>query len=191
MKTLIGTRLAIATAIVAALLPLAGCTEPEPAPGPAAANANTAAPRTANGNSGVIQGQAPKAGDPGMAPIELKDTIEGRVIGILCHKENPNATPEQATACAKQKVAEGGALGVLADDGTIFINDKDVRTNNTQLQFFIGEIVTIQGQALGDAAPDAGWEGLKVKKFNMKLVRRKGAPAAGTERQMTDPKTKK
>ena len=181
---------ALATALLATALILGGCADEAPAPGPAATNANTASTAPAATNDGVIQGPAPKPGDPGLPPLDMKDTIEGRVIGILCYKKNPEAPPVEAKACALQNLPMGGALGVLTEDGTIYINDKDVRTNNKQLEFFVGEIVTVQGQTLADPEPGPGWEGLKVKKFNMKLVRRKGAPAEGTPRQMNVPQNK-
>lgn len=172
-------RLTVALAAALVTASLTGCAEqqenrpvntsPMPAAGANVNPAPTVAPPT---NTGELR-----------PPIEMKDTIEGKVIGLLCYKNSRNASDAEAIACAKKMVEDGGALVVLGTDGAVYLNDKDPRSNNTQLQFFIGETVTVQGVSLGDL-PDLSWDDVKVKKFAMRLVRRKGPPAAGTEKQM-------
>jgi len=117
-------------------------------------------------------------------PLGMEDTIEGRVVGLLCYKENPKATNEQLTECSKNNVEKGGYLGILGSDGTLYVNpDTDVRINNSQMKDFIGQEVTVQGQLIGDA-PDLSWADVHVKKFKIKLVRRKGPPPPGAQKNM-------
>jgi hypothetical protein len=178
MNTYTRLRLALALAAVATLS-LTGCTDEQPT-----RPTNTNAPVAAGTNTSTTPTVAPPTNTGELRPpIEMKDTIEGKVIGLLCYKNTPNAAPEAAIACAKQMVKDGGALGVLGADGTVYIGESDPRSNNTRLEFFIGETVTVQGVMLGDL-PDLGWDNVKVKKFSMKMVRRKGPPAPGTEKQM-------
>ena len=162
-------------AVALFMLTLAGCHEP-PAPAtnaPAAANTNAAPATTAPPTNGQTR-----------APLGMEDTIEGRVIGLLCYKQNRNMTAEQAKACATENAAKGGILAILGADGTVYVNENpDAGVTNNQLKYFIGDEVTIQGQMIGDA-PNLNWDDVKVKKFKYGLVRRKGAPAPGTPRQV-------
>jgi len=178
----------VAGAFVAAvllILTLAGCGEP-PAPGSSPASGNS--PQGANANAAAPAGPKPQPGDA-KPPLRMEDTVEGRVIGLICYKENPKASPEEAKACALDKVAKGGRLGILGADGTVYVDSTtDAGVTNQKLKDFIGEDVTIQGQMIGDV-PDLNWADVKVKKFAFKLVRRKGAPPAGTPRQL-EPKPK-
>jgi hypothetical protein len=158
---------------------VAGCTEP-PAP---SASPTTNAPQAPATNAPAPAPTPPKPGEV-KAPLGMEDTIEGRVIGLRCYKDNRNASPEEAKACAEANVAKGGRLGVLGSDGTVYVNENpDAGITNQQLQPFIGQEVTIQGQMIGDA-PNLNWDDVKVKKFKFGLVRRKGAPAPGTPRQV-------
>lgn len=188
MKKQTRSRISIAALVAAiALCTLAAaCTNQSAPAGNDAAPSNASGP--ASGTAPATNAPAPvttPGAAPGtQAPPGMPDTLEGRVVGLLCYKENPKAAPDAAVQCAKQKMQEGGALGVLASDGTIYINDKDVRTNNVQLQYFIGEEVTVQGQMIGDA-PDVSWPGTQVKKFDMRIVRRKGPAPAGAEKGMS------
>jgi hypothetical protein len=169
--------LAVTLVVVAGLG--AACDRAATDPGtnkPAATNSPTASNAPTNA--------AAPAAAAGQPPLGMEDTIEGRVVGLICYKENPKATPEQLAACAKNNVEKGGYLGVLGSDGTLYVNpDVDVRINNAQMKDFIGQEVTVQGQNLGDA-PDLSWDGVTVKKFKMKLVRRKGPPPAGAEKNI-------
>jgi len=141
-------------------------------------NANVTAP-TANVAAPAAPGGT---GMPGNmpAPLGMEDSIEGRVVAVLCYEKNPNMPAAEAKACAESTSKQGGALAVLGDDGVLYINDEkvDIRRNNKQFEFFIGEIVTVQGQLIGDATrPKIG--STPVKQFRMKLVRRKKEDGAG------------
>lgn len=168
-------------AFIACVVATAAC-EPSktaaPAGNTANVNSNTAAPAAAAGNTAATNSAATQP------PLGMEDTIEGRVVGLVCFKQNPKATPEQLADCSKANAAQGGRLGVLGADGTLYINpDVDVRVNNSQMSDFIGLEVTVQGQMIGDA-PDLSWDGVTVKKFKMKIVRRKGPPPPGTPKNM-------
>jgi hypothetical protein len=176
---------AIVAALALTLGALSGCSD-EPTPG-----RNTAAPTApANANAATPSPSLQADGTP-KAPLGMEDTIEGRVIGLFCYKQNRNASPEQAKACAKEYADKGGALGVLGADGTVYVDkNPDARLTNGKLEPFIGEEVTIQGQMVGDA-PELGWDDVKVKKFDMKLTRRKGSGPAGAARAPAKPPAKK
>ncbi len=191
MKSIVRRRFsisALAAAIAVSSLALVSCgTEPPPPPGNAAAPTNAAPPPTSNAPVATNGATAPTT--PG--PLGMENTIEGRVIGLICYKQNPNASVEEAKACATANADRGGALGVLGNDGILYVDEHpDARVTNGKLKFFIGEEVTVQGQMIGDA-PELGWDNVKVKKFKFVLARRKGAAAAGTPKQMETTNTSK
>jgi hypothetical protein len=118
----------------------------------------------------------------------MEDTIEGRVVGLYCFKNNPKASLDEQKACAQANVDKGGQLGILASDNTLYVdNVPDARITNAKLRDFIGEEVTVQGQMIGDA-PDLNFGDVKVKKFDMKLSRRKGSAPVGVQPNMPKPK---
>ena len=100
-------------AAAALALALTGCSEP-PAPGsgPAATNA----PSAPNTNAAAPAQTPPKPGDV-KPPLGMEDTIEGRVIGLICYKQNRNASLEEQKSCATANAAKGGILAVLGSDG--------------------------------------------------------------------------
>ncbi|HQR39434.1 MAG TPA: hypothetical protein PLF26_13660 [Blastocatellia bacterium] len=184
MATLKNNRWAslVATMLLAAAAMCAAACEPA---NTAAPGGNTAAQNASNAPVAATNA-APTAPGTMQPPLGSEDNIEGTVVGLICYKENPKAPPEKLAECAKANLEKGGYLGVLGADGTLYINaDADVRVNNAQLRDFVGQQVTVQGQMIGDA-PQLSWEGVTVKKFKMKLVRRKGPPPAGTPKNMTN-----
>lgn len=132
--------------------------------GNTASNPATNAPRPVPGG---MPGNMP-------TPLGMEDSIEGRVVGVLCLEKNPAMAAAEMKTCAEASSKEGGALAVLGSDGVLYINDEktDIRKNNKQLEFFIGEEVTVQGQLIG-AATKSTIGPITVKQFRMKLVRRK------------------
>jgi hypothetical protein len=157
-----------------AVVAIAGCSSQPDGYGPANGNAggatNTATKPATNAPATVPGGM------PGNMPVPMgmEDSIEGRVVAVLCLEKNPNMPTAEAKACAESTSKGGGALAVLGTDGVLYINDEktDIRKNNKQLEFFIGEVVTVQGQLIGDATRPRVGE-IAVKQFRMKLVRRK------------------
>ncbi len=161
------------------------CSNPPAHEDPAApTNASSA---TANTNKPTI---ATPPQNPGTVkpPLGMEDTIEGRVIGLACYKQNPKASLEEQKACAKEHMDKGGQLGLISPDGTTIFVDAhpDARVTNAKLRDFVGEEVTIQGQMLGDV--DVTIPGATVKKFDFKLVRRKGSAPPGMPANMPKPK---
>lgn len=166
--------------LLVAVAALASCSS-EPGVGTGAANTSSAANRSAANTAPAVPG-----GMPGNmpAPMGMEDSIEGRVVSVICLERTPDLPPAEAKKCAEELTKTGGPLAVLASDGTLYINDEeaDTRKTNKQLEFFIGEEVTIQGQVMGAAKrPMIGKT--PVKQFRMKLVRRKvmtyDGPGAG------------
>ncbi len=173
---------ALAAATVVVSLALVSCAEPPPGQSSAPTNvATNAAPATP-------PAAAPQNPGDAKPPLGMEDTIEGRVVGLYCYKQNPKAPIEEQIACAKKNVATGGDLGVLGSDNTLYVDSTaDSRITNAKLKDFIGEEVTIQGQMIGDA-PELNFGDVKVKKFAMKLSRRKGVPPTGATPNMPKPK---
>lgn len=191
MKSIVRRRfsiVALVAAIAAASLSLASCgSEPPPPPGNSAAPANTSPTPATNAPVATNGATAPTT--PG--PLGMENSIEGRVVGLICYRQNPNASVEEAKACATANAERGGALGILGNDGILYVDEHpDARVTNGKLKFFIGEEVTVQGQMIGDA-PELGWDNVKVKKFKFVLARRKGAAAPGTPKQMEATNTSK
>ncbi len=173
-------------ALLLAIVTLGGCS------GDPAGSGNTAG--TAGGGTNTATKAATNApgtvpgGMPGNMPVPMgmEDSIEGTVVAVLCLEKNPNMPAAEAKACAESTSKSGGALAVLGNDGILYINDEttDIRKNNKQLEFFIGEVVTVQGQLIGDATRSKVGA-ISVKQFRMKLVRRKvivnDKPGAGNK----------
>lgn len=173
-------------ALLLAIVTLAGCSSDPAGSGNTAGSAggatNTATKPATNAPVTVPGGM------PGNMPVPMgmEDSIEGRVVAVLCLEKDPNMPAAEAKACAESTSKGGGALAVLGSDGVLYINDEtvDIRKNNKQLEFFIGEEVTVQGQLIGAATrPSIGK--IEVKQFRMKLVRRKvivnDKPGAGNK----------
>jgi hypothetical protein len=158
------------------------------------------APEPAGGNTAATNAEAPtNAAQPKVAPprnpadalkppVGMEDTIEGTVVGLACLKNTPNATAEQLKACAEGNLAKGGQLGILSADNVIYVDSHpDARVTNAKIKDFVGQEVTVQGQHLEDM-PNLNFGAYTVKKFDMKLARRKGAVPAGATPNMPKPK---
>ena len=158
------------------------------------------APQPDAGNTPVTNAAAPtNAATPKVAPprnpadalkppVGMEDTIEGRVVGLACLKNTPDATAEELKACAEGNLAKGGQLGILAADNVIYVDSHpDARVTNAKIKDFIGQDVTVQGQHLEDM-PNLNFGNYTVKKFDMKLARRKGSTPTGMPPNMPKPK---
>lgn len=160
-------------ALLLAIVALAGCSSD---PGGSGNTAGTAGGTTNTAKAATNAPATVPGGMPGNMPVPMgmEDSIEGTVVAVLCLEKNPNMPAAEAKACAESTSKGGGALAVLGSDGILYINDEktDIRKNNKQLEFFIGEVVTVQGQLIGDATRPRVGE-IAVKQFRMKLVRRK------------------
>ncbi len=164
-------------ALLLAVVTLGGCSS-EPAgtgsaAGAAGGNSNAAAQTASNAPvPGGMPGNMPQ-------PMGMEDSIEGVVVAVPCFEKNPTMPAAEAKTCAQAAMVNGFALAVLGTDGVLYVNDEkaDVRRNNKQLEFFISEMVTIQGQHIGEANR-AKIGQTPVKQFRMKLVRRKKADGA-------------
>ena len=166
-------------ALLLAVVTIGGCSSEPAGSGSAAGNAggnSNAAAKTATNAPAPVPG-----GMPGNMPqpLGMEDSIEGVVVAVPCFEKNPAMPAAEAKTCAQAAMVNGFALAFLGTDGVLYVNDEkaDVRRNNKQLEFFISEVVTIQGQHIGDANR-AKIGSTPVKQFRMKLVRRKAGPSA-------------
>lgn len=176
------SRAALAAALALSTLALAAC-EPGPTNAPEGGRAPAGGASPAATNAAPAPPAAPPR-TPGeiRPPLGQEDSIEGRVIGLSCYRKNAGNL-EATIQCARANVGQREVLAVLGKDGTVYAGEGDARRINEQLRYFIGQDVTVQGKDLGDA-PDLGWEGVKVKKFDFHLVRRVGDAPADAPKSM-------
>lgn len=169
---------ALATALAFTTMSFSGCAEPAQPE----SNANTAATNTAATTPAAATNTAPTAPGEIKPPLGMEDKVVGTVIGLACYKKTPTDL-KAATACAKTNVGPNERLAVLGQDNVIYVGEGDARMVNEQLRHFIGQEVTVQGKN-GTDAPELAWEGVNVKTFQYKLVRRNGPPPADAPKTM-------
>jgi len=185
MTTTAPLRRAFAATIVLVAASFAGCDSTPPA-----SNGNSTATNApvAGANANTTVATPPLGPGDAKPPVGMEDTIEGRVVGLYCYKQNPAATPEALKACTLEYVAKGGQLGVLTANKVLYVDaHPDARITNAKLKDFVGEDVTVQGALIGDV-PELNFADVTVKKFDMKLARRKGSAAVGAKPNMPAPK---
>jgi hypothetical protein len=173
-------RAAHAAALAIILLVPSACTDDASSPGaPGATNGSASSPSGVRPPSGTQTngvGSVTPAGAPGQLAPGTKNRIEGRVINLVCFRENPSATPEVAAECAKQQLAaNNGALAILGTDNIVYVSDSGLKTANEQLGAFIGPEIVADGTVVADA-PDQVLSGVTVKRLQIRFVRKKVMP---------------
>lgn len=74
-------------------------------------------------------------------------TVTGEVIDIDCYAKNGDkATGDEYKACTLTSSKEGGAMGVLAEDGVYRISGKFTGNNNAKLFGLLGKQVSATGE---------------------------------------------
>ena len=108
-------------ALLLAIVTLAGCSSDPAGSGNTAGTAGGAT-NTATKSATNAPGTTP-GGMPGNMPVPMgmEDSIEGRVVAVLCLEKDPNMPAAEAKACAESTSKGGGALAVLGSDGVLYI----------------------------------------------------------------------
>ena len=143
---------------------------------PRSTNAAAGDGAPAPGSPGTPGGTAPAGGATGKPIRGASDRIQGRIISLICYKQDPSATPEAATECAKAQIDQGGgALAILGTDNIVYLSDRDPKTNTAQLRGYLGHEVIADGIVL-EEMPELAWPGVTIRKIQIKMIKKKDRP---------------